>query len=180
MKKTVAFLLVLCMLLSALVACTPAVVPEGGGETPPAEDVTIRAAGMKGPTSLGLVKLMEDAANGAFKTEKYTFDVKTDFATGLKDCKKMLMMAKAGKRNGYLLEGMACPGGCVAGAGTIRPIKDATLAVEKFKNDAAEMSCASSPYLDQLPDVEEFEKLEMELFQTEAAERAAKAAAKGE
>ena len=25
--------------------------------------------------------------------------------------------AKAGKRNGYLLEGMACPGGCVAGAG---------------------------------------------------------------
>ena len=35
---------------------------------------------------------------------------------------KMLMMAKAGKRNGYLLEGMGCPGGCVAGAGTIRPV----------------------------------------------------------
>ena len=87
----------------------------------------------------------------------------------------MLMMAKAGKRNGYLLEGMACPGGCVAGAGTIRPIKDAALAVEKFKNDAAEMSCAASPYLDQLPDVEEFEKLEQELFRDEAAEHAAKA-----
>ena len=27
-------------------------------------------------------------------------------------------VAKAGKYNGYLLEGMACPGGCVAGAGT--------------------------------------------------------------
>ena len=73
----------------------------------------------------------------------------------------MLMMAKAGKRNGYLLEGMACPGGCVAGAGTIRPIKDAALAVEKFKNDAAELSCGNSPYLDQLPDVEEFEKIEL-------------------
>ena len=94
-------------------------------------------------------------------------EVKTDFATGLKDCKKMLAMAKAGRRNGYLLEGMACPGGCVAGAGTIRPIKDATLAVEKFKNDAAEMSCAASPYLDQLKDVEEFEKREMELFRKE-------------
>ena len=105
-------------------------------------------------------------------------EVKTDFATGLKDCKKMLMMAKAGKYNGYLLEGMACPGGCVAGAGTIRPIKDATMAVEKFKNDAAEMSCTASPYLDQLPDVEEFEKLEMELFKKEAAERAAARAAK--
>ena len=79
----------------------------------------------------------------------------------------MLAMAKAGRRNGYLLEGMACPGGCVAGAGTSRPIKDATLAVEKFKNDAAEMSCAASPYLDQLKDVEEFEKLEMELFRKE-------------
>ena len=32
----------------------------------------------------------------------------------------MLMLAKAGKLNGYLLEGMACPGGCVAGAGTLR------------------------------------------------------------
>ena len=31
----------------------------------------------------------------------------------------MMMMAKAGKYNGYLLEGMACPGGCIAGAGTL-------------------------------------------------------------
>ena len=38
-------------------------------------------------------------------------------AQGLADCKKMMMMAKAGKYNGYLLEGMACPGGCVGGGG---------------------------------------------------------------
>ena len=35
----------------------------------------------------------------------------------------MMTLAKAGKYNGYLLEGMACPGGCVAGAGTMQPIK---------------------------------------------------------
>ena len=29
----------------------------------------------------------------------------------------MMMSAKAGKYNGYLLEGMACPGGCVGGGG---------------------------------------------------------------
>lgn len=40
-------------------------------------------------------------------------------AEGLANCKKMVLMAKAGKYNGYLLEGMACPGGCIAGAGTI-------------------------------------------------------------
>lgn len=43
-------------------------------------------------------------------------EVKTACAQGLKDCRKMLTLAKAGKYNGYLLEGMACPGGCVAGA----------------------------------------------------------------
>ena len=85
----------------------------------------------------------------------------------------MLAMAKAGRRNGYLLEGMACPGGCVAGAGTIRPIKDAALAVEKFKNDAAELSCAGSPYLHMLPDVEEYERIDAE---RRAAEEAAKEA----
>ena len=32
------------------------------------------------------------------------------------------MLAKAGKLDGYLLEGMACPGGCVNGGGQpIRP-----------------------------------------------------------
>ena len=45
-------------------------------------------------------------------------EVKTVKAEGLAECKKMLMMAKAGKYDGYLLEGMACPGGCVGGGGT--------------------------------------------------------------
>ena len=101
-------------------------------------------------------------------------ELKVDYATGLKECKKMLTKAKAGQRDGYLLEGMACPGGCIAGAGTIRPLKDATAAVEAFKNDAAEMSCANSPYLDQLPDVEEFDKLYEELCAQEDMEEQSK------
>jgi iron only hydrogenase large subunit-like protein len=40
-------------------------------------------------------------------------------AEGLADCKKMLMLAKAGKVKGCLIEGMGCPGGCVAGVGTV-------------------------------------------------------------
>ena len=46
-------------------------------------------------------------------------ELKTQRADGLRDCRKLLMLAKAGKLDGYLLEGMACPGGCVAGAGTV-------------------------------------------------------------
>ena len=60
-------------------------------------------------------------------------EVPIEYGDGLRECRKMLMMAKAGKRNGYLLEGMACPGGCVAGAGTIQPVKQSAASVEKFK-----------------------------------------------
>lgn len=81
--------------------------------------------------------------------------VPIEYGDGLRECKKMLMMAKAGKRDGYLLEGMACPGGCVAGAGTITPVRESTLNVEKFKKEAAEVSSTASPYVDRLKDVEE-------------------------
>lgn len=82
-------------------------------------------------------------------------EVKIEYGDGLRECRKMMSMAKAGKRNGYLLEGMACPGGCVAGAGTIRPVKETAASVERFKNEAPEMSCTTSPYLQRLKDVEE-------------------------
>ena len=48
----------------------------------------------------------------------------------------MLLLAKAGKKDGYLIEGMACPGGCVAGAGTNIPIAKATQEVKKFVKDS--------------------------------------------
>ena len=76
-------------------------------------------------------------------------------ADGLRDCRKMLLMAKTGRYDGYLLEGMACPGGCVAGAGTIQPVKDSQKNVENFKAQAAEKSTTASPYLDRLEEVAE-------------------------
>ena len=82
-------------------------------------------------------------------------EVKIEYGDGLKECRKMLAMAKAGKRNGYLLEGMGCPGGCVAGAGTIRPVRETTASVARFKDAAEELSCTTSPYLHRLEEVEE-------------------------
>lgn len=57
-------------------------------------------------------------------------------AEGLMECRKMLAMAVAGKYNGYLLEGMACPGGCVAGAGTMQPIAKSQAAVGAYAKQA--------------------------------------------
>jgi iron only hydrogenase large subunit-like protein len=55
---------------------------------------------------------------------------------GLAECKKMLLQAKAGKKKGYLIEGMGCPGGCVAGAGTNIPVVKAQIQVKKFVEEA--------------------------------------------
>lgn len=63
-------------------------------------------------------------------------EVAIDRAEGLANCKKMLALAKAGKRDGYIIEGMACPGGCVGGAGTLSPINKATAGVKQFSANA--------------------------------------------
>ncbi len=60
-------------------------------------------------------------------------EVNIEHAESLAECKKMLMLAKMGKKNGCLIEGMACPGGCVAGAGTNIAVPQATKEVNNFK-----------------------------------------------
>ena len=72
MKKLTALLLALVLVFAgALAACTPPETPPPAGAAP-----TVRIAGMKGPTSMGLVKLAEDNANGT-STNKYS--IKMDY-----------------------------------------------------------------------------------------------------
>lgn len=64
-------------------------------------------------------------------------DVHIEHVESLAECKKALMLAKAGRKNGYLIEGMACPGGCIAGAGTNLAINQAKREVSKFVDSSA-------------------------------------------
>ena len=73
-------------------------------------------------------------------------EVKTARAEGLRECRKLMTLARAGKYNGYLLEGMACPGGCVAGAGTLLPVELAATVVGRYQNEADQASPLDSPY----------------------------------
>ncbi|HBE07655.1 MAG TPA: iron hydrogenase, partial [Lachnospiraceae bacterium] len=82
-------------------------------------------------------------------------EVQTERADGLENCKKMLMLAKAGKYNGYLLEGMACPGGCVAGAGTIQPIAKSVGSVSNAMKASSNEHSSTSIYADVLNSLEE-------------------------
>ncbi|HHX53265.1 MAG TPA: 4Fe-4S binding protein [Erysipelothrix sp.] len=65
----------------------------------------------------------------------------TDRAENLAECRKLLLQAKFGKRNKFIIEGMACPGGCVGGAGTIQNQNKTARHVKQF---AASSSMKSS------------------------------------
>lgn len=81
-------------------------------------------------------------------------EVKTARAEGLRECRRLMAQAKAGKFPGYLLEGMACPGGCVAGAGTILAVPQAQKLVSKYQQEAPTASPTQSAYKDLVESLE--------------------------
>ena len=88
--------------------------------------------------------------------EKYPDrEVKVEKAEGLDNCRNMMKLAAAGKYNGYLLEGMACPGGCVGGAGTVQPISKSRGAVLLNKKKSTHSHAYESSYKDLLSVLEE-------------------------
>lgn len=64
-------------------------------------------------------------------------EINVEGVSTLHECVKLMRVAKAGKKNGYLLEGMACAGGCIAGPGTLASFNRVRKAVTEFKNQAA-------------------------------------------
>ena len=94
----------------------------------------------------GVAKSVVDVIKNRFPDR----EIKVANAEGLKDCRKLLTLAKAGKYNGYLLEGMACPGGCVAGAGTMQPIKKSQVAVNQYAAKAKHKTSNETEHVKEL------------------------------
>ena len=78
-------------------------------------------------------------------------EVKIEHAEGLEECKKMLLLAKLGKKDGCLIEGMGCPGGCIAGAGTNVAIEKAAAEVKKFVENSTKPLPEKDLYEIELP-----------------------------
>ena len=77
-------------------------------------------------------------------------EVKIKAANGLRECREMCNDAIKGKYDGYLLEGMACPGGCVAGAGCIvKPNMAGAQVKQAVKNSELKIS-DESKYADKV------------------------------
>ena len=77
-------------------------------------------------------------------------EIKVANAEGLKECRQLLKLATLGKYPGYLLEGMACPGGCVAGAGTMQAIKKSQTAVGLYAKKANHQFSSETEYIKEL------------------------------
>ena len=77
-------------------------------------------------------------------------EVKTVAAEGLNQCRHMLRLARTGKYDGYLLEGMACPGGCIAGAGTVQPPEKSRRALERYKEAVSISNPMDSQYMEDI------------------------------
>ena len=75
-------------------------------------------------------------------------EVKVFAAQGLDNCRKMLKEAVEGKYDGYLLEGMACPMGCVSGAGTVESPTKVKALVGMSQKEATKKSSVESEYKD--------------------------------
>ncbi len=99
-------------------------------EEVPVHDAT--GAGRGYGVAGGVAKAIEDCINEYYPET----EVLIEHAEGLDNLKKILMLAKAGKKDGCLIEGMACPGGCVAGAGTCIQVSQGASAVRKFVSDS--------------------------------------------
>ena len=65
---------------------------------------------------------------------------------------------RTGKYDGYLLEGMACPGGCIAGAGTVQPPEKSRRLLEQYKAQAPKSNPVESDYTEYLQIIREDEE----------------------
>lgn len=63
-------------------------------------------------------------------------EITMEKANGLHECVKLVKSAKAGQKKGFLLEGMACMGGCIGGPGVLAPQNKALRALNEFKDRA--------------------------------------------
>ena len=81
----------------------------------------------------GVAEAIENCINEYYPDVK----VNIEHAEGLAECKKILTLAKAGRMNGCLIEGMGCPGGCIAGAGTNIPVAKAKKALANYVKNSS-------------------------------------------
>ncbi len=81
---------------------------------------------------------LSDAVAEAIKEQNIEFVVKPAVCDGIEQCRIALLQKKAGKLQANFIEGMACIGGCIGGAGCLTHGEKNKAEVDKYGKEALE------------------------------------------
>lgn len=81
---------------------------------------------------------LSDAVVQAMKEQKIDFDLKAIPCDGIEACRVALLKASKNMLNGNFIEGMACIGGCIGGAGCLTHGEKNKAEVDKYGREAME------------------------------------------
>ena len=87
---------------------------------------------------------LTDAAAQAIKEQNIDFEVKPVVCDGIEACRMALLKLSKGVLDGNFVEGMACIGGCIGGAGCLTHGEKNKAEVDKYGREALEKNISDS------------------------------------
>ncbi|MBO7273977.1 MAG: 4Fe-4S binding protein, partial [Clostridia bacterium] len=87
---------------------------------------------------------LTDAAVQAMKEQNIDFEIKPVVCDGIEACRMALLKLSKGILDGNFIEGMACVGGCIAGAGCLTHGEKNKAEVDKYGREALEKNISDA------------------------------------
>ena len=87
---------------------------------------------------------LTDAAAQAMKEQNIDFEIKPIVCDGIEECKIALLKKSKNVLNGNFIEGMACTGGCIGGAGCLTHGEKNKAEVDKYGREAYEKTISDA------------------------------------
>ncbi|MCD8328071.1 MAG: 4Fe-4S dicluster domain-containing protein [Ruminococcus sp.] len=85
-----------------------------------------------------------DAVKQAIKEQGLNIELNPVVCNGIEECKKPLLLASKGIRKNNFIEGMACVGGCIGGAGNLTHEEKDAKQVDKYAEQALEKTISDA------------------------------------
>ena len=87
---------------------------------------------------------LADAVAEGLREQQLDFVLKPCSCDGIEQCKIALLQKKRGRLDANFIEGMACVGGCIGGAGCLTHGEKSKAEVDKYGNEAMEKTIAGA------------------------------------
>ncbi len=87
---------------------------------------------------------LSDAVAQGLKEQNIDFDLKAVPCDGIEECKKALLLKSKNMLDGNFIEGMACVGGCIGGAGCLTHGQKDKAEVDKYGKEAYEKTISDA------------------------------------